>query len=658
MRAANVPALAAAVLGCAFTVCAYTRVQADPEGGDVALGFASSFGAAAPALIGDGSAQLVNPAALAQIRRRAVWSTAGTFNQGERVSVGALQPTANGVVLGVGYTRARVDAPAVGFGTRRQRVHLGTAWSATHTWSLGANVQLLSHEDESNLDTSFGLDLGARWAWGQRRQRPAVVAAVGLRNAVEPRVALSGPATHEPQTWTAALAWNAWRGRSWSTTLAGGVEAPRNGRRALSYVARAEAPYGLSLALGVHDARLRAGAAVSNGAWTLGYTRSEGRDGAAHGLNVQLRFGPEPTAQRRADPRTHELDSASQFVSLLEQRDRKQLLQWRRAAASALERSEFERAASLYRVLLEVAPGDVQATDGLLRAQHGARLREAEVLLQQRDRAGAVRALEGAIALAPDDSVSIRRLRELQLAARDANRTRTEVSRHFNAGIDAYARQDYRAAIAAFDAVLALDPQHLEAASYREQAVNSHDVRVRSALNQSRTRLEAGDFEGARLHVRRAVEMDPDDSQAQQLSANIERAAAASRREAQRQQQAQLASQAAVNGEDAAPRLPIADIRTRYDSGMQQYRSGDLMTAMQTWEEVASLAPHFEEVDKYLLRVYRVTGLESYTEGRLRDAVDIWEKALELEPENPQLRRYLNRAHAKLERAQSVDPRR
>jgi tetratricopeptide (TPR) repeat protein len=233
------------------------------------------------------------------------------------------------------------------------------------------------------------------------------------------------------------------------------------------------------------------------------------------------------------------------------------------------------------------------------------------------------------------------------------------VSRHFNAGIDAYTRQDYRAAIAAFDAVLELDAQHREAASYREQARNSHEVRVRSALDQARTRLEAGDFDGARLHVRRVVEMEPDHGQARQLSANIERAAGAAWREAQRQRQAQRENQAAARrDEDSAPRLATAEIRARYDSGMQQYRSGNLMTAMQTWEEVAHLAPHFGEVDKYLLRVYRVTGLESYTEGRLRDAVDIWEKALQLEPENAQLRRYLNRAHAKLLRAQSVDPRR
>jgi len=84
---------------------------------------------------------------------------------------------------------------------------------------------------------------------------------------------------------------------------------------------------------------------------------------------------------------------------------------------------------------------------------------------------------------------------------------------------------------------------------------------------------------------------------------------------------------------------------------MQKYRAGDLPAAMQAWEQVARRAPHFGEVDQYLLRVYRVVGLESYTEGRLQDAIEIWEKALRLEPENPQVRRYLEQANAKLQRA-------
>ncbi len=449
------------------------------------------------------------------------------------------------------------------------------------------------------------------------------------------------------------MGWTAWRRGAWATTLASGIEARADARRALSYVALAEAPHGVQLAVGVHDARLRAGVSASRGAWTWGYAYTDAPDGAAHGINLQLRFGLQTRTRRARERSERELEFASRFASMTEERDAAQLLQWRREAQQAFARGQFARAAALYQVVLETRPGDVRAADGLLQSRHASMVREADSLLQERDPAGALRALEKAIALAPYDSVSVQRLSQLRLAARDASRTRSAVSRHFNAGIEAYARQNYRDAVTEFDAVLKLDPQHAQATSYREQAMNSHDMRVRSALNQARTRLDADDFAGARSHLRRALDLEPGHSEARRLTARIEGAAKAAQREAERR--TQEAEVAVVQPEDGAPVVPVAEVRKRYDSGMQEYRSGNLMTAMQTWEEVAELAPHFEEVDKYLLRIYRVTGLESYTEGRLRDAVDIWEKALLLEPENAQLRRYLNRAHAKLARAQSVD---
>ena len=657
MRTANVPALVLAVLALCASLGAWTEARAQLRPAPATLGFSSSLGAAGSALGDDGGAMLLNPAALTHAQRRALWTAAGRYDGGESAHLGVAYPTTSGVVFGLGYARARVGAPAVGEGTRRNHVYLGTGWPATRRLSFGANVQLLSHEDDVALDTSFGLNVGAHWtsqARSARGQSPRLQAGVAIHNALEPRLRLRAEPTYPPRTLSAGLAWTAWaRGRT-AISAAAGIEAPRKGRRALSYVAHAHLPRGLSLAAGLHDARLRLGARASHGAWALGYTWAAASGAATHGLGVQLRFGADLETRRNAARQASELDFASRFVTLAEQRDAAYLVRRRQDADRALERGQFERAASLYRVLLETFPGDSRATRGLEHARHGALLREAATFLEQRDRSGAVRALERAVILAPDDSVSGRRLQQLRLADRDASRTRSEISRQFKDGIDAYARQDYRAAIAAFDAVLELDAQHVSATSYRDQAVNAHNVRVRSAFNQARTRLDADDLEAARAQVRRVLEMEPGHQGAGRLSTRIERAIVAKRREAERKAE-QLAQVTAAQREDAAPATPVAEVQARYDTGMQLYRSGDLMRAMQTWEEVARLAPHFSEVDKYLLRVYRVTGLESYTEGRLRDAVDIWEKALQLEPENTQLRRYLNRAHAKLARAQSVD---
>ncbi len=652
MQTAPVPALALAILSLCLSGASRVALS-QPGPPSPRLGFGNTFGAAAAALADEGEGFVWNPATLAMPTRHTFWSAAGLFDNGESWWLGAASPPRNGVAFGLAYTRTRLGTPQPGYGVWRNRVHLGTAWSGSSPFSVGANVQLLTHENDDILDTSFGLDLGARWTSAPRgRRRPAVQVGVTLHNALEPRLRLGNDTTHESRTLSAGVAWRAWRRGATAITWGAGIEAQRDARRAFSTLARADVAR-LSFAVGLHDARFRGGARISRNAWSIGYSVADAREATRHGLDVVLRFGTDVHAERIAEERARELELASRLVAWTEQRDASQRLRQRKIAEEALALGHFERAAAWYRVLLEAFPGDAQATQGLVLARHGALMREADSLLQANDRAGAARALERAVALAPNDSASAERLQELQLAVRDASRTRSEISKHFTAGIDAYARGDHLEAVRAFDSVLAHDPKHASALSYREQAMNAHNMRVRSALKQARMRLDAGDYDEARAHVRRALDLEPARKETRRLSARIERAAMAAQREAEREaQEVQLAARQ----EDAAPAVPTAEVRARYDTGMQLYRSGDLMRAMQTWEEVARMAPHFEEVDKYLLRVYRVTGLESYTEGRLREAVDIWEKALRLEPDNTQLRRYLTRAHAKLARAQSVDP--
>jgi tetratricopeptide (TPR) repeat protein len=167
-----------------------------------------------------------------------------------------------------------------------------------------------------------------------------------------------------------------------------------------------------------------------------------------------------------------------------------------------------------------------------------------------------------------------------------------------------------------------------------------------TALEQARARLEQRDPDGARRHVETALALAPKRPDALALRSEIERGSerlAAEKR---------LAARAPDEGhrEDRAP-VPPAVLSSGYQQGLQLYRAGDLVAAMRAWEDLARLAPHYEDVDQYLLRVYRVCGLERYTEGRLQDAIEIWEKALRLEPNNAQVRRYLNQANAKLKRA-------
>jgi tetratricopeptide (TPR) repeat protein len=196
------------------------------------------------------------------------------------------------------------------------------------------------------------------------------------------------------------------------------------------------------------------------------------------------------------------------------------------------------------------------------------------------------------------------------------------------------------------------------ARSYLSQAEQSHRSHIDKSLTTATQRMHSKDFDAARKLVRRVLSEEADHPRALRLLASIDDAEKDARDQQRLEEQRRLANERARQEqeksiiEDAAPAPPSQEVIDRYEEGIRLYRTGDMMAAMRAWEEVAQKAPHHQDVDGYLLRVYRVAGLERYTEGRLQEANDIWQKALQLDPENRQLRRYLNQVQTKLKRAQ------
>jgi tetratricopeptide (TPR) repeat protein len=232
-----------------------------------------------------------------------------------------------------------------------------------------------------------------------------------------------------------------------------------------------------------------------------------------------------------------------------------------------------------------------------------------------------------------------------------ADRSRSEAAQQVRLGLDAFAAQRFATAGRAFEAALQLDPANAIAAEFLQRARTAHPKQVRDALAQARTRLRKRDPEGARGALQVLVDDGPPPAEAAQLLAQIDRTLDRQGQD-RRLAEARREQEAAREDRAAPPPAAVPQLTTAFEQGMQMYRAGDLPSAMRAWEEVAHRAPHFGEVDQYLLRVYRVVGLENYTEGRLQEAIDIWNRAIRLEPENPQVRRYLEQANAKLQRVQ------
>src|SRR5262249_25809445 len=152
---------------------------------------------------------------------------------------------------------------------------------------------------------------------------------------------------------------------------------------------------------------------------------------------------------------------------------------WIEQAQAALAHGQYAAAADLYALALAREPFDVRARAGLRQARHGACVQEADSLIQASDHEGAVRALEQALVIAPEDSANAEGLVAERRAAHAADRTQSEIARRFQAGIDAYAQQRFVDAVHHFDEVLRLDRHHAAAASYRKQARAAHEARVR-----------------------------------------------------------------------------------------------------------------------------------------------------------------------------------
>ena len=619
--------------------------------GSPGSGFEATFGAGAVALIGDGAALFENPAALARADRPATEIGGESTWDVQGLRFGAHLPTLQGPVWGIGYTRwesllepARLPV--------QNTVQLGVAQRIGFGLAAGGALELHSQEAAGVRDESFGMDLALQWRPNLNADHAPLwqhlAAGLVLDDILEPH---DDPANHRDRRGVrTGVAWSQPLGGGWSAGVVLGIEAAQDTRRALSGTGCAQAG-GVQLALGVVDGDLTAGAALDRGTWRIGYALVGGTEIGQH-VGVQLRFGPGVQARRVEQRRTEELQMAANAMQIVSAERSSEFETWIERAQAALAHGQYDASADLYALALAREPYNVRARTGLKQARHAARVQEADNLIQAGDHEGAVRALEQALVIAPEDSASAERLLAARRAAHAADRTQSEIARKFQAGIEAYAQQRFVDAVHHFDEVLRLDRHHTAAAAARKQARNAHEMRVRGGLRRARALLDARDYDQARAVLRQLLELIPQNSEARKLLALAESRAEV----AHRAENTHLA--AGTPGEDAAPApaTPVGpEVARLYDQGMQLYRSGDLVGAMRAWEDVAGRAPHFEEVDQYLLRVYRVTGLESYTEGRLREAVEIWEKALQLEPDNEQLRRYVNQAQAKLARAQSSD---
>ncbi len=91
-----------------------------------------------------------------------------------------------------------------------------------------------------------------------------------------------------------------------------------------------------------------------------------------------------------------------------------------------------------------------------------------------------------------------------------------------------------------------------------------------------------------------------------------------------------------------------------YEKAQNAFNRGDLKQAMTEWEEVDRLAPGYQAVREYLVKVYRFIGVELYSKNLMKEALDIWQKALAIAPDNSEIAAYARRTRNEIEKLKEL----
>ena len=566
--------------------------------------------------------------------------------------LGVALPTWDRAGFAVATTRARFDTPAGERERSEWSVGVGRAWG--NRFVAGGALRLRRESESGQDDTSDGMDLGAQARIWERGALQVDAGAV-VRGVVRPQTRFDGGTIRDPRFLDAALGVTRVWSRNWCASVAVAVSTASSAPGAGWVSSRIVWRDRIEWTGGVSGQAQRAGAGVRWHAWRAEAFAGRGSE-ARSGVALHVEFGPSLTAERLAAQERAAALLSERMGREIAARQARQIEGWLDDAGAALARRDHPRAVELYRNVLLWNPEHAEARDGLRRAQRAAMLHTADSLLAEKDFWNAGPQLESVLRLFPEDSVATAGLQDVQKALRRADKSRTQALEQLRLGLDAYAAQRYPAAIRCFEQARKLDADNAVAGEFLEHARAALAKLTETHLTSARAHFERRELEAARLDVKAVLVLSPNHAEAKQLLAlcdrENDRMAQERKTQERRDRRLALARRDESAREDRSPTPPPAALSAGYERGLQMYRAGDMLAAMNAWEELSRQAPHFQDVDQYLLRVYRVAGLESYTEGRLQDAIDIWAKALRLEPTNDQVRRYLNQANAKMKRSQ------
>lgn len=269
------------------------------------------------------------------------------------------------------------------------------------------------------------------------------------------------------------------------------------------------------------------------------------------------------------------------------------------SAAAHLERNELDRAQPLVDKARGLAPADPRVAALAARIQQAAewkasveaarrlkaqvdeQLAAAAEHLRREDLDGARRAVDAALALAPQDADALRVRAEVgraqQAAGEAAARRIQDVGKKLAHAAEQLRRQDFTGARRLIDAALQLDPQSQDALALRAEAARAEQALAEAAARLTREvgdklaeaagHLREQNFAGAKRLVEVALHLDPASQEALALQTEVRRAEQAAAEAAARLKK-ELGDKLA-KGSECLRRKDFAGARALVDAALQ-----------------------------------------------------------------------------------------
>ena len=618
----NVVALSICVLALLMPVVAGA---ADGDGGTksvFSLGAGSrgiSLGGAYSTLADDATALYWNPAALRNVQTKQVafmyMPLYGDFTGATYTYLGGVYPTLNAGSFGlalmrVGSTFDRYDefSRPLGEGDYSEsQLLIGYAFERSASWlfgrlATGANFKIVNQTVDPFSSTAPGVDLGFRWIPNFAKD---LAVGVNFMDLVGADHKLNTESDQTDRTIMLGAGYTRPFGNGSILRVMLQLDMPERADSRFKAGAEYEFAKYVSLRVGLDQSSFYFGLGVVAKGFGLDYAfLNRETAGSSHPVTFSAQWGNTLDEQRAilAEQRAREDEEMVRQAFLSR-------VQSHRDAAYQLEsESNLPGAMDEWKIVLEFLPGDTEATERLA------------VLSQQL-------------------------IEEQERVARDREK-QARISSHFTQGLESYQQNDYVRARGEWQAILAIDSTHAEAADYLDRT----QVKINEILEGHRTRasqLEAqGRYTEAISEWNNVQALDPGNATAARAIERI-------RRKIEEQSQ---------NLEQASRELEVVNL---YDNALQQFNQGNYEGAMSNLERLLRINPDHKEArnlytqakrkltpltkeEEETIRRLFLRGMQFFAKDQYAKAIEEWEKILEIDPTNESVKRNIEEAKERL----------